>query len=62
MIVAWRTLLVSRLGRDFPEINCEAVFETSEGKAVYQFIHKQPRPAAPPGLQEMVRMVAPLGG
>lgn len=62
LIVAWRTLLVSRLGRDFPDINCEAVFETSEWKAVYQFIHKQPPPPDPPRLQAMVRMVAQLGG
>ncbi len=62
MIVAWRTLYVSRLGRDFPDVDCEAVFETSEWKSVYQFIHKGPPPAIPPRLQEMVRMVAQLGG
>jgi hypothetical protein len=62
LIVAWRTLYVSRLGRDFPDIDCEAVFETSEWKAVYQFLHKTPPPDRPPTLKDMVRMVAQLGG
>lgn len=62
LIVAWRTLLVSRLGRGFPELDCEVVFDASEWKAVYQFVHKSPPPKTPPRLQEMVRMVAQLGG
>jgi hypothetical protein len=62
LIVAWRTLWVSRLGRDCPDLDCEAVFETSEWKAVHQFLHKQPPPPVPPRLQAMVRMVAQLGG
>ena len=62
LIVAWRTLHVTRLGRDFPDLNCEAVFEPSEWKPVYQVIQKRRPPKKPPQLQEMVRMVAQLGG
>ena len=62
LIVAWRTLYVTRLGREFPDLDCEAVFEPSEWKAVYQITQKQTPPKSPPKLQVMVRMVAQLGG
>ena len=61
-IVAWRTLLVCRLGRALPDIDCEAIFEPSEWKSVYWVVRRKPPPAKPPTLQEMVRMVAQLGG
>jgi hypothetical protein len=62
LIVAWRTLFVCRMGRAFPDIDCEAVFEPSEWKSVYWVVHRKPPPAKLPTLQEMVRMVAQLGG
>ena len=62
LIVSWRTLFVCRLGREFPEISCEAVFEPAEWKSVYQVIHKKPPPSTPPKLRDMIRMVAQLGG
>ena len=62
LLVAWRTLYVTRLGRDFPDLDCEAVFEPSEWKAVYQVTQKRSPPQTPPKLQEMVRLVAQLGG
>ena len=62
LLVSWRTLYVTRLGREFPDLDCEAVFEASEWKAVYQVTQKQTPPETPPKLQEMVRMVAQLGG
>ena len=62
LIVTWRTLFVCRLGREFPDISCEAVFEPAEWKSVYHVVRKTPPPATPPTLQEMIRMVAQLGG
>jgi hypothetical protein len=62
LIVAWRTLYVCRLGRSCPEIDCEAVFEPAEWKSVYQVVKRQPPPKQAPKLQEMVRLVAQLGG
>jgi Transposase DNA-binding/Transposase Tn5 dimerisation domain/Transposase DDE domain len=62
LIVAWRTLYLCRLGRAFPEISCETVFEPAEWKSVYQVVHRKAPPAAAPMLAEMVRMVAQLGG
>lgn len=62
LIVAWRTLFVCRLGRSCPEMNCEAVFEPAEWKAVYRVVRRERPPATPPTLWEMVRLVAQLGG
>jgi hypothetical protein len=62
LIVAWRTLYVCRLGRSCPEISCEAVFAPAEWQSVYQVVRREPPPAQPPVLQEMVRLVAQLGG
>ena len=62
LIVAWRTLYVCRLGRGSPELDCEAVFEPCEWKSVWMAVHQQEPPAEPPSLQEVVRLVAQLGG
>lgn len=62
LIVAWRTLLVCRLGRSHPELNCEAVFEPSEWKAVWMVTKRTRPPRQPPKLQEFVPLVAQLGG
>jgi hypothetical protein len=62
LIVAWRTLYVCRLGRSCPEISCEAVFAPEEWQSVYQVVRRERPPKRPPKLQEMVRLVAQLGG
>lgn len=35
MLVAWRIMLLCRLGRACPDLDCEVLFEPSEWKAVY---------------------------
>ena len=62
LTVAWRTLYVCRLGRSCPEISCEAVFAPEEWQSVYQVVKREKPPKQPPKLQEMVRLVAQLGG
>jgi len=62
MIVSWRVLMVCRLGRSCPEISCEAIFTPTEWRSVYQVVRREEPPKEPPTLQEMVRMVAQLGG
>jgi hypothetical protein len=62
MIVAWRTLFVCRLGRSCPEISCEAIFTPGEWRSVYRVVNRKEPPKEPPKLQEMVRLVAQLGG
>jgi hypothetical protein len=62
LTVAWRTLMVCRLGRSCPEMDCEAVFEPSEWKSVWMAIHQKTPPCKPPKLVEIVRFIAQLGG
>ena len=62
LIVTWRTLYVCRLGRELPDISCEAVFEPAEWQSVYQVVHRNAPPAITPTLAEMVKIVAQLGG
>lgn len=62
LIVAWRTLMVCRLGRSCPEMDCEAVFEPSEWKSVWMAIHRKAPPCRPPTLAAMLRLIGQLGG
>jgi hypothetical protein len=62
MIIAWRVLYLTMLGRACPEISCDAVFADEEWRAVYLVTQRKPPPAQPPSLDTMVRMVASLGG
>jgi hypothetical protein len=61
-IVAWRVVYLCRLGRECPDLSCEVVFEPCEWKAVYVAIKKQEPPKTPPRLNEIIRMIAALGG
>jgi hypothetical protein len=62
LIVAWRVLYVLMLGRACPRLSCAAVFSEAEWKSAYVIGRKQPVPATPPLLGEMVRWIAELGG
>lgn len=62
MIIAWRVLLLTTLGRECPDLPCDVVFETEEWQAAYTVAKKAPPPKAPPALDEMVRIVAGFGG
>jgi hypothetical protein len=62
MIIAWRVLMLTHLGRTCPELPCDVVFDEAEWKAVYLVTQRQAPPEQPPSLDTMVRMVASLGG
>lgn len=62
MIVAWRVLYLTVLGRECPDIPCDVIFETKEWHAIYTVSEKKQPPAKPPTLSEMLRMTAQLGG
>lgn len=61
-IVAWRVMYLCRMGRQCPDMSCEAIFEPCEWKAVYKITKNEDPPENPPPLNEIVRMVAVLGG
>lgn len=62
LVVAWRVLFICRMGRGHPDLDCEAIFEPAEWKAVWVAVTRKPLPKTPPRLQEMVRLIAQLGG
>jgi hypothetical protein len=62
LIVAWRTLFVCHMGRSCPDIDCEAIFEPSEWKAVWMAVHRKQPPKKSPRLRDMVHLIASLGG
>jgi hypothetical protein len=61
-IVAWKILYLCRLSRECPDMDCEVVFTPSEWKSVYVAVNRKDPPKTPPTLNEMVRMIASLGG
>jgi hypothetical protein len=62
LIAAWRTLFVTFVSRQCPEMDCQKIFEPSEWKAVWVATQRKPPPDAPPGLQHIVQLIAQLGG
>ena len=62
LIVAWRTLMICRLGRSAPELDCEAIFDPAEWKSVWMTVRGTEPPSRPPKLGEFLRLVAQLGG
>jgi hypothetical protein len=61
-LVAWRIMYLCYFGRECPDLDCEVIFEPSEWKSVYMAVRRQDPPATPPKLNEMIRMIASLGG
>jgi hypothetical protein len=61
MIVAWRIARLMRLGRSCPDLDAQLMFESDEWTAAY-ILNKLKIPATPPTLNEVVRLVARLGG
>lgn len=61
-VVAWRVLFLTMAGRASPDVPCDAVLGDAEWKAVYVAVTRKKPPATPPGLGEMVRLIARLGG
>jgi hypothetical protein len=62
LIAAWRTMFVTWMGRECPEMDCEAIFEPSEWKAVWSATQRKKPPKKRPKLQEIVTLIAQLGG
>ena len=62
LIVAWRVLYLTRLGRTVPDLSCEVAFSPQEWRAAYLVSKRQKPPSDPPRLQEILTLVAGLGG
>jgi hypothetical protein len=62
MIVAWRVLYLLMMGRQCPEMPCDAALSEAEWQSVYWIVEQEAPPATPPSLERMVAMIASLGG
>jgi hypothetical protein len=62
LIIAWRILYVTMLGRTAPQMSCAGVFEEAEWKAVWVVTKRQPPPLPPPSLGDVIYLIATLGG
>ena len=62
-IVAWRINHLSRIGKTNPELSCTVIFSEQEWKAAYAAINKTVHPpSTAPTIQEMIIIIARLGG
>lgn len=61
-IIAWRVMYLCRLGRDCPDLSCEVVFTPSQWKSVYTALKNTAPPKTPPRLNDIIRLIASLGG
>jgi hypothetical protein len=61
LVVAWRIARLMRLGRTCPDLDAALLFDREEWEAAF-ILNKKPVPTTPPRLNEMVRLVAKLGG
>jgi len=63
MVVAWRILHLTRLGRETPNVPCTVLFKDIEWKALCCYVNESPMtPKNPPTLSQAIRMVGAIGG
>lgn len=61
MVVAWRVAYLMRKGRTCPELDAALFFDPDEIRGAH-LLAKLKMPATPPTLNEMVRLIARIGG
>ena len=62
LIISWRILFLTMLGRNCPDMDCSIVFEENEWQSVYAIVTKKSPPKKPPKLNDIILMIAKLGG
>ena len=61
-VIAWRVMYLMMLGRTCPEMSCADLLSEAEWKSVYTIVRREPPPATPPTLHEMIGLIGRLGG
>ncbi len=61
LIIAWRILYMTLIGKYQPHVSCELVFETEEWQTIYLVIKNEKPPEKPPSLYNLIRMLTTLG-
>jgi hypothetical protein len=62
MIIAWRVLFITMMGRSHPNVSSNIIFTNAEWCAAYAVTQKKAPPKEAPPLKEIIKMVAQLGG
>ncbi len=62
LVIAWRILYLTMLGRAHPNVDSENVFEAVEWQTAYIILHKKKPPKNSPTLSEAIKIIAQLGG
>lgn len=62
LIIAWRILFLTMIGRICPDLSADQLFEEFEWKAAYMVYYKKPPPLIPPKLNEIINIIASFGG
>ncbi len=62
LVVAWRIHWLTHLGRQTPDVSCEAFLQQEEWQALCAVVTGKEPPSKPPTLREAIRMIATLGG
>ena len=62
MVVAWRIMRITLLGREHPDLPCTVVLDPDEWQAAYAVVERRPPPKTPPSLSKMIGIIAQLGG
>lgn len=61
LVIAWRILYMTHLGRRCPDLPCGCVFEEAEWKSACAVVRRDPA-AGEPSLSEFIAIVGKLGG
>jgi hypothetical protein len=61
MVVAWRVAYLMRKGRTCPDLDAALFFDPDEIRGAH-LLAKLKMPATPPTLNEVVRLIAQIGG
>lgn len=62
MVVAWRIMYLMRMGRTCPDLPADLVFEPDEIRVAYLLREKEPPKDRRPTINEVLRLVAQIGG
>lgn len=62
LIIAWRILYLTMLTRIYPGIKCNKVFSNDEWQSVYILFNNTAPPKHPPKLEDIILIIAQLGG
>jgi len=62
MVVAWRIFLLTKMGRETPDLPCDTILSEDEWKVLWACTERKSTPDIPPSLYWAILAIAALGG